>query len=279
MITGRNVMSAMQHDCQLTQWWENRLRSMHALENTDTGIWAALMKESKDSEEWKNLLCLHQSLRLSAFPLLRAVCSIAESMSTQDRAQAALDAKPCYNYSDDDDDEARFPDISRAGADWGLLYWVGAPAIVKVAQHTVRWLLHELDPDWTHSLSSKLSMNDQDTLHWASALQHAMRVKLRPVGGWTDIGDSLLLVLCEVLAAPGHVLVRQAQAEFVRRHSLAEKQFLSRGESTTVEFQKRWSKKKRQAEVEASHSVPIETARLKKLEEDMVSTHNTSGSL
>jgi len=196
MRRGRHSLGDVQHTCQLSSWWRKELLWQSALEShDDKGVWAALLLPTSASDGWKNLSHFLHTCNLSAYPLLRAVCNILESISTTEprvtvasaKAQAAAAAR-CRSYDKDEEDTPGFwtgqtvEDSSIESRNGYALWCVDAVAMAKVVQRVVDDLILGSGQELTDASScsstkwmtlvqknGRIDLKKEDTVHWMSA--------------------------------------------------------------------------------------------------------------
>jgi hypothetical protein len=106
---GRNAVEDIQHACQLSSWWMERLLSPQARDPDEpNGLWA-LLQQPVGGNVWTNLRLMLEAYHLSALQLLRAVCAVFARVSASQPRPTCEDNiadSRNYNYSDDDDNHA-----------------------------------------------------------------------------------------------------------------------------------------------------------------------------
>jgi len=252
MRRGRHSLGDVQHTCQLSSWWRKELLWQSALEShDDKGVWAALLLPTSASDGWKNLSHFLHTCNLSAYPLLRAVCNILESISTTEprvtvasaKAQAAAAAR-CRSYDKDEEDTPGFwtgqtvEDSSIESRNGYALWCVDAVAMAKVVQRVVDDLILGSGQELTDASScsstkwmtlvqknGRIDLKKEDTVHWMWAMQHAMRVQSSSLPGWDAVGNGMVVALAGLLV-PSDVqletfIITSAKADFDARYKRA----------------------------------------------------------
>jgi hypothetical protein len=196
MQHGRSAMGDIQHACQLAFWWARALRRDAAWTSGARGLWTTLQSDTS-APAWLNLVHAFHALRLSAFPLLRALCSVLEQVSATDGTVDSSD-------EEDEDDATRWIPTTMQVAQT-ILRHVSHSAMVSAARRVAQTLIlgrtrrarHEwptlMQPD------GRIDLDAEDAVHWTAAMQHAMRVKLRPSPVWRAVGEQMLCILTDVL--------------------------------------------------------------------------------